>query len=384
MRVLHWYPNFQGGGGVTNSVLALANAQAAMGTDVWIVSVSHDRPLYGALALGSGVQASTWVGRITIGRGGVRLHSMDKATRRRLQTVKPDVVHVHGEFNPDNWWAPRLFRCPVVLSPHGAFHPAVLARGALGKSLYVAAAQRALYRRLARVHALSPSEVGDISAVLPNAQVYCLPQGTSPGVAEALDACPRGGANGQLVKLLFVGRIDVEVKGLDTLVEALALAMRGSSLRRPTRLLLVGPDWKGGKGRLLDLARQLGIEHSIEILDAVMSAEIPAIVQSADIYIQLSRNEGNPLSLNDALAFGKPAIVSDRIGTASYDMVREQPHVRIVPPTRTQAAEAIAEVVTSLDAFTRAGEEARTGLRDFLSWDRIARLHLLEYESLSA
>ncbi len=384
MRVIHWYPNFLGGGGVSNAVVALATAQGAAGSDVWIATRADDHPLYGPLPT-TGMRVLEWSGRCRVGRGRVRLHLLGREAARAFVAIEPDIVHIHGEFNPDNWWAPRLWGCPLVLSPHGAFHPVVRDRGATRKRLYMSVARRLLYRKVSRFHALSPNERSDIEAVCPAARTYCVPQGPSPGVSAVLTAMNRE-TNGRRepIELLFVGRLDVRTKGLDILLEAFALATRKRSLSRPAILCLVGPDWRDGRSHLLDLARRLGIESSVTVGNSVGLAEVPALFQSCDIYVQLSRHEGSPLSLNDALVLGKPAIVSDQVGTISYSEIAHLPHVRVVEPTVPDAASAIAESLANVEALTLAARQARAEVQGFLSWDRAARLHLQEYESLIA
>src|SRR4051794_26409839 len=60
MRVVHWYPNFLAGGGVANSVLALADAQAAAGAETWIAAFAHDAPIYGPLRPRAGVRIASF------------------------------------------------------------------------------------------------------------------------------------------------------------------------------------------------------------------------------------------------------------------------------------------------------------------------------------
>jgi glycosyltransferase involved in cell wall biosynthesis len=385
MRIVHWYPNLLAGGGVANSVLALAGAQAAAGADTWIASLAHDEPIYGPLRPADGVHISTWSGGRTLRLGGLRLHALRRSSAHDLRALEPDVVHVHAEFNPDNWQAARLWECPLVLSPHGAFHPTVMRRGAHAKRLYVSVARFLLYRKVGYVHVLSPAEEAHAAAALPSVPTYCVPQGPSPAVHEALGHLEeRTDARSTHVELMFVGRIDVEAKGLDVLVEAFARAVRERTRSTPAKLTLVGPDWGNGAAPLRELAKRLGVAELVEFRGRVAAADVAALLQRCDVYVQLSRNEGSPLSLNDALALGKPAIVSDRIGTISYEDVACQPHVKVVSPSVAEAAEAIGTALDDIDGLRRAARDARGVLLDFLSWERAARRHLEVYASLRA
>ena len=387
MHVLHWFPNFSAGGGVANSVYSLGAAQSAVGADVSIVSLPHDDPVYGPLASNPELALTRWEGT-AFGHGRMGLHVPSRATRRELRELGPDIVHIHAEFNPDNWWPPRLWSCPIVLSPHGAFHSAVVERRARRKASYIAVARRALYRRVSRFHALSPAEQSDIVGALPTARTYVVPQGPSPAVTKLLSentgvaAADLKDDQSRPVRLLFLGRIDVQVKGLDILVEALARAFHEGGDERAATLTLVGPDRGQGAARLRALAAGLGVGHLVEIREHVPQAEIPALLQDCDVYVQLSRNEGSPLSLNDALALGKPAIVSNRIGTISCDEIKTLAHVVAVEPTPTEAARAITDVLTNVGNLRRLAHEAHPRVRAFLSWERAADRHLELYSAL--
>jgi glycosyltransferase involved in cell wall biosynthesis len=386
MRVLHWFPNFLAGGGVANSVSALATAQARAGAEVAIASLANDAPIYGPLTPGEGVSIESWEAGRRIRAGGMRLDLMSAPRRRELAALAPDIVHVHGEFNPDNWWAPRLWGRPMVLAPHGAFHPTVLNRGARRKQAYIAVAQRLLYRHVDRFHALSPAEQHDISAALPAARTFYVAQGPSPAVQRAVEKAAAGQrarpSRQGPVRFVFVGRIDVQTKGLDLLVEAFARAVLSDDAH--ATLTLVGPDWDGGTAPLRRLARRLGVERLVEFRGRVADVEVAQLLDDADVYVQLSRNESSPLSLNDALFLGLPVIVSDRVGTVSCPEIARLGHVKIVPPAVEEATQAMAQAIAAIVELEQAARSARGELRRFLSWEHAAKRHLDEYASLLA
>ena len=383
VRVLHWFPNFSAGGGVANAVFGLASAQAEAGADVIVASLPNDRPVYGLFESDGGLKVVHWTGR-TVGRGAMRLHVPDRGTSSSLRALRPDVVHLHAEFNPDNWWPPRLWSSPLVLSPHGAFHTTVLERRARQKALYKAVADRFLYRRVAYYHALNPAEEADVASALAGAQTYCAPQGASPAVATFVAARgPRTQSVSRTdhpVRFLFVGRLDVEPKGLDVLIEAFALAVEEDS--RPAVLSVVGPNAGNGAARLADLARRLGVANRVEFRPPVAQMEVPALIEECDVYVQLSRNEGSPLSLNDALVMGRPAIVSSRVGTVSDPKITSPGHVLVVEPEPKLAARAIVDALRNLDDLQGRARRAQPIMQSLLSWKTAARQHLELYQAM--
>jgi glycosyltransferase involved in cell wall biosynthesis len=384
LRVVHWFPNFLAGGGVANSVLALANAQSRAGSETSIVSLSSERSLYGTQQLEPEVAVIAWKASGSVPLGGLRMHRMARSDAQRLKALSPDVVHVHAEFNPDNWRVASLWSGPIVLSPHGAFHAAVISRGARSKAAYRWVAQRRLYRRVTSFHALSPAEERDLRQAVPDAASYIAPQGPSPAVDAWLKSNSAGGperASGP-VTFMFVGRLDVDVKGLDLLIEGFSRAAGSAPSRDEARLILIGPDWNGGKARLLELSSRWGIQGLVEIRDGVSASEVPALLGSCDVYVQLSRNEGSPLSLNDALALGKPVIVSDRIGTVSSAEISRLPHVTVISPSATEAEQAITAALHDVGRLRRDAAESLPTISSLLSWEAAASTHLRAYRRL--
>jgi glycosyltransferase involved in cell wall biosynthesis len=379
MNILHWHPNFLGGGGVTNAVLGLAHAQSELGHRVTVAAAERDgkAPLYGPVRVPPAIDLLTWSPSrvVRIGRTSARIIS--NAARRSLRAVEPDVVHIHGEFNADNLWVSKLFRAPIVLSPHGGFHPVVLKRRKQLKVVYVSLARTVLYRRVAAFHALCPAEAEHISAVVPGSDVYCIPSGSEPnrhvGEGRRFDCCGT-------VNLLFVGRLDVYTKGLDILLDAFALALR--STRVPMLLHLVGPDWDRGIERLSVQAARLGIRDHMVFHGAQGPQEVRSFMGGSDVYIQLSRHDGFPLSVSEALLCGNAAILSENVGTVSFADISSLPHIRIVRASPDEASAAIVQLTSNLKELQFQAASNAEKLRSFFSWRRIADKHSQRYLTL--
>lgn len=384
MRVLHWYPDFLHGGGVANAVRGFAAAESRHCSHVVIAAATPaQRPMYELLDGSSDVEVLTWRPSRTLRIGGQYARLMPQCEAAKLGAVRPDVVHVHGEFNLNNLGIWRLFRCPIVVSPHGACHPVVLAKSRrVAKRIYLAAESLLLRDHVRVFHALSPAEAQHLAAVFPGAPTYCVPQG--PGVLGSklsLEGARTQPGRGQQVRYLFVGRLDVFTKGLDILLDAFATATRGSG-GAPLHLILAGPDWKGGRTWLEGRATQLGIRDRVEFTGTLTGSQIGAVLATADIYVQLSRHDGFPLSVAEALLASKPAVLSNAIGTTSYPEIGSLPHIMVVPPSKEEAAMAMIAAAERLAEVTRAAVCCQRLVSDFFSWDRIARLHLDQYLQL--
>jgi glycosyltransferase involved in cell wall biosynthesis len=221
---------------------------------------------------------------------------------------KVDIVHLHSVFTPWNFLLARRLHVPYVVSPHGGYAPASLARGAVRKELYSWLIERRLVRGAALRVALTESEAQDLRRFGGSEPIAIIPNGVSP---PPWDVDPKVfrrelGLGDADRLLLFVGRLDVFHKGLDVLVRGVATAPGWHAA-------LVGSDFRGGGDHLRRLADTLGAGARLTIVGPRHGQALHEAFAAADCFALTSRWEGFPLSLLEALAHGIPAVVSPAV-----------------------------------------------------------------------
>jgi len=172
--------------------------------------------------------------------------------------------------------------------------------------------------------------------------------------------------------LLFVGRID-PVKGLDTLLETLALLRERPSLR----LLVVGgagPDAKqldADEAHLRALARKLGVADRVDWLGPVEQERLPLYYSAADVCVIPSRYESFGLVALEALACGA-TVVASRVGGLPT-IVRDGENGLLVPwRTPEEFASRVERVLDDPILAERLRTAARPTMARF-SWAATAR-----------
>jgi glycosyltransferase involved in cell wall biosynthesis len=231
--------------------------------------------------------------------------------RRRFQALaeRPiEIAHLHSVFTPPNARLARRLRVPYVVSPHGGYAPASLARSALRKALYRRLVEGRLVRGAALRVALTDAEVGDLRTFGAPEPITVIPNGVLSPPRQGDPAAFRRelGLDATRRLLLFVGRLDVFHKGLDVLVRGLAAAPGWHAA-------LVGSDVRGGRDQLRRLADTLGAGSRLSLVGPRHGQALHEAFAAADCFALTSRWEGLPLSLLEALAHGIPAVISPAV-----------------------------------------------------------------------
>lgn len=104
----------------------------------------------------------------------------------------------------------------------------------------------------------------------------------------------------------YLGRLHVEHKGLDLVVKAFAKV----AARASVYLVLVGPDFAGGRQILEQLARELGCGDRVRFLGSQLDEAKWSTLRMADAFVSPSRWEACSSAQAEAIGFGLPTILS--------------------------------------------------------------------------
>jgi glycosyltransferase involved in cell wall biosynthesis len=170
---------------------------------------------------------------------------------------------------------------------------------------------------------------------------------------------------------VYLGRLAVDQKGLDLLVKGYALLYEQRSGELPP-LVLAGPDFREGKKQLEQLARSLGVTESIKFIGPVFGDDKWDVVAQAQLFVHTSRFDTTPFSVLEALALGRPVLVTPETGCGSY--VQEHKAGWTVAATPEAIAKGLNTVLeTSPQELDATGDRARSLARDTFSWPSWAR-----------
>jgi glycosyltransferase involved in cell wall biosynthesis len=236
-------------------------------------------------------------------------HALGRAAARSIEDRGADVVHLHGAFNPSVTAVSRWLRRPFVFSPHSGYDPVSLSRGRTRKFAYRLLFERGVLSRAARLTALTEVELSQLRAF--GAKNPC------DVIANGVAAPPTGidhdrfraslGISRDQPLAVFVGRLDVQRKGLDILVNGIAAAP-------DWHLALIGPRFRG-LDRLQALEATRSAAPRIHFVGERYGRALQEALAGADVFTLMSRWEGMPMALLEALAAGTPAVVSPAVET---------------------------------------------------------------------
>jgi glycosyltransferase involved in cell wall biosynthesis len=231
-----------------------------------------------------------------------RCLSFPKVTRewihKRLGEI--DLFHIHSVFIPENALIANLGK-PYVLTPNGGWSKAVInGKRKLAKRLWILLREEKMWKKAAIIQAVSREEKNQLDKLNGISAVRYIPNGVE--LPDPLLPTFRRDI------FLYIGRMDINQKGLDILLDAVNLTkLQGAKMRR---LIIAGPDYRGGRNFIESYVKEHGLDDRVEVRGVVHGDEKQNLFQRAALFVHTSRWEGLPLVLIEALAYGVPCLLT--------------------------------------------------------------------------
>jgi glycosyltransferase involved in cell wall biosynthesis len=300
-------------------------------------------------------------------RGGVGSHvrHAPRVTKTWLSqnTRRVDGMHFHSVFQPESWFLARSVDRPYCVSPHGGytmFRRRHRMRSVLKRPLWYAL-ERPMLKRASFIHAISQNDAASVESLVAGLDIALISHGAMSAPV-ALKPTPQDGP------WLYIGRLDVDQKGLDALIEGYAGAAERDNV---PRLIMRGPDFRGGRARIAQLIDRFGLGDVVEIGGPVVDQDKWRLLDSASLFLHPSRNEGMPGAVVEALASGRPVAVTPEVNLGSvgafgigFDIAETTPGA--IGDTLSEAARAGNDLVAM-------GLRAKEFATERYSWNVAAR-----------
>jgi glycosyltransferase involved in cell wall biosynthesis len=384
LRILHVVPTYLPAtryGGPIYSVHGLARGLSDLGHDVHVFTTNVDGEKDSDVALGRAIDmdgVKVWyfaTGRL---RRIYRSAGLGKALTQLVRRF--DVAHLHSVFLWPTWAAARACRSsgvPYLIAPRGMMvRDLIQVKSRLVKTTWISLIERSNLEHAAAIHVTADIERQELEKFpFRFPPVITIPNGVAPppqSVPPALTLAVRQLCERRGPLILYLGRVNWK-KNLVELVHAMRHVTRG-------HLGIVGYDEDDYGKMVADTAASLGLEDRITVLaQPIIGADKEAVLAACDVFVlpSLSENFGN--TVLEAAVRGKPIVVSEGAGVATF--VRENQCGLVCLPHSDSIGPSIAKVLGDVEGAKALGERARrVALRDY-SWSCIARRMSTAYEA---
>ena len=348
--------------GVVNSMWLIATTQAGLGHDVTLFL--HEEPTTRARSLSETT-------RLKLARSHREVAGAARSPLAKMR--QPDVVHFHSVFIPSHATLAVSLRhrhIPYVVTPHGGLSKQVLSRHSALKHLYAASIEKTRIRGASVVTAVHEKEVAEITRFLghraPAIRVVSNP------IDAALFGTESWAPTPPPFRLVFLGRYDVWHKGLDRLV---ALAQHLPEVQIRLHGAAPDPDDPDFKQVVRNAPANISINGPVYGTSKI------DVLKSAAMYIQLSRWEGQSISLGEALYLGVPVAVSADMNMATD--VRDNDLGLVLPDDPARAADDIRRALGDEARRKQSSANAATFARRRYDPEAVAEAYVHVYESVT-
>lgn len=185
--------------------------------------------------------------------------------------------------------------------------------------------------------------------------------------------------NKNKINIVFIGRLDVYIKGIDLMINAIGII--AEKLRKyKAEIKIFGPIDKNNKYIIDKLIKENNVKDLVTLNEAVTGLNKGKILLESDVFIQTSRSEGMPMGILEAMSYGLPCLVTR--GTSLGEIIEKYDAGWVCETNAESIAEYIIRCIKEKDLFKLKGLNARKLIEENFTWNKVSSETVNHYKEL--
>lgn len=175
--------------------------------------------------------------------------------------------------------------------------------------------------------------------------------------------------NENKIKILYIGRLEWHIKGIDLMIKAVRLS-REVFKKNNAKLYIYGPDILGRYAFVENLIKENSVEDLIELNHEIVGENKINELLNADIFIQTSRSEGMPMGILETLSYGLPCLVTR--GTTLGELIEENNAGWMAETNVESIAKTLEKAFLDRENWQEKSQNAIKLIKENFLWEKIA------------
>lgn len=293
-----------------------------------------------------------------------------------IRKVKPDIIIFHELYKP---YYLRIYKyvlkenIPYIIIPHGGMTKKAQQYKRIKKIVSNFLLFNHFFKNANSIQYLSETEKNNTA--FSNLNYFILGNGIANIPNENLYLKKHSSSNLNKIKFIYVGRYDIFIKGLDQLLEA--IKMLNDNGKNNLELNFFGKGTDEEYQYIDSYIKNYSIKKIIKVHGPIYGDEKKKKMLESDVFIQVSRSEGQPLGVMEALSLGMPVILSE--GTGYKKIINE---FKIGISTKTIGKEiydSILELMNNNDKLKEFSNNSYNYAKANYNWEIIVKKSLERY-----
>lgn len=291
-----------------------------------------------------------------------------KIQRCEIFDFQPDIVVFEDPFNTVEFciisWRLKRANIPYIISPHGCFHEKALAKHRFKKRI---ALKTVFYHFLKDAKAYQFLNIEEKEKSINGEKNIIIPN----GIIETNNYRVRKNVK----KIVFIGRKDINIKGLDILLDACKI-IKNKEKNIDFTVDIYGPEHSKTDNKYINnMIKKYRLESFVANHGPIFGKEKSEVLLQSDCFIQTSRHEGFPMSILEAFTYGLPVLVTE--GTNVGNLVEKNNCGWVCKCNAIQVANLIMKAVE--DDIEEKSKNALILVKEF-SWSKISKKTITKYK----